>query len=79
MILSGIAMTCFFWQLEEVFSKAGMEVTKENRREIDGVIRNIVDMKSGNCPDVWREVKKRIAEDEAGFVSALKTAWKKRK
>jgi hypothetical protein len=31
-----------------------------------------------NCPATWREVKKRIAEDETGFVSMLKKAWNKR-
>jgi hypothetical protein len=72
-------MTCYFRGLKEVFSKAGIEVTKENRHEIDRIIRNIVGVEHGNCPDVWREVKKRMAEDTNGFVSALKTAWKKRK
>jgi len=32
-----------------------------------------------NCPAAWKEVKKRIAEDEADFVSKLKNAWNKRK
>jgi len=30
-----------------------------------------------NCPDTW-EVKRRIAEDEEGFVSKLKEAWSNR-
>ncbi|NWG10757.1 hypothetical protein HXY33_03265 [Candidatus Bathyarchaeota archaeon] len=71
-------MTCYFRHLKEVLSKARIEVTKENRREIDVVIRNIVGLKFGNCPDVWREVKKRIIEDEADFVSKLKDMWSKR-
>jgi hypothetical protein len=32
-----------------------------------------------NCPAAWKEVKKRIAEDEADFVFKLKNAWNKRK
>jgi len=31
-----------------------------------------------NCPVAWKEVKKRIAEDEEGFVSKLKEAWNKK-
>jgi len=27
-----------------------------------------------NCPDAWREVKKRVAEDEEGFVFKLREA-----
>jgi len=31
-----------------------------------------------NCPAAWREVKKRLAEDEEAFVSSLKKALSKR-
>jgi hypothetical protein len=65
--------------LKEVFAKAGIEVTRENRREIDGIVRGIVGMEYEGCPAIWREVKKRIAEDEVGFVSALKDAWNSKK
>jgi len=71
-------VTCYFRHLKEVFIKAGIEVTSENKRDIDKTIHNIVDVKYKNCSDVWREVKKRIAEDEEGFVSKLKEAWSKR-
>jgi hypothetical protein len=72
-------MTCYFRHLEEIFKKAGIEVTSENKREIDRVIRNIVGVKYVDCPATWREVKKRIGEDEAEFVLMLKEAWNKRK
>jgi hypothetical protein len=72
-------MTCYFRHLEEVFKKAGIEVTGENKREIDRIIHNIVNVKHKDCPTAWREVKKRIAEDEAQFVSMLKEAWNKGK
>ena len=72
-------MTCYFRHLKEIFKKAGIEVTGENKREIDRVIRNIVGVKYVDCPATWRKVKKRIAEDEAEFVLMLKEAWNKRK
>jgi ribosomal protein L17 len=72
-------MTCYFRHRKEIFKKAGIEVTSENKHEIDRVINNIVSVKYKNCPATWREVKKRIAEDEAEFVSMLKTAWSRRK
>jgi len=71
-------MTCYFRHLKEIFKKAGIEVTSKNKREIDGVIRDIVNVKHEDCPATWREVKKRITEDEAEFVSILKDAWNKR-
>jgi uncharacterized protein with HEPN domain len=72
-------MTCYFRHLEEVLRKAGIEVTSQNRREIDRIIHDIVGVDYKNCPVVWRQVKNRVAEDEAGFVSLLKNAWNNRK
>jgi hypothetical protein len=59
--------------------KAGIEVTSENRHEVDRIIHSVVGVEYKNCPATWREVKKRIAEDETGFVTMLKEAWNKRK
>ena len=71
-------MTCYFRHLNEVFEKAGIEVTRDNKHEIDRVIHNIVGVEYKNCPAVWREVKTRLAEDEEVFVSSLKKAFSKR-
>lgn len=65
-------MTCYFRHIQHIFRKVGIEVTKGNRREIDSVIHDLVGVEYKNCPATWKEVKKRIAEDEEGFVSELK-------
>ena len=70
-------MTCYFRHIQHVFKKAGIEVTSENKREIDRVIHDVVGVEYKNCPVAWREVKKRIAEDEEGFVSKLREALTK--
>jgi hypothetical protein len=70
-------MTCYFRHLQDVFKKAGIEVTGENKREIDKAIHGIVGVEYKNCPAAWREVKKLIAEDEKGFFSKLKDALAK--
>ena len=67
-------MTCYFRHLQEVFQEAGVEVTKDNKREIDRVIHGIVGVEYKNCPAAWREVKKRLAEDEEAFIKELKKA-----
>ena len=64
-------MTCYFRHLKEVFKKAGIEITKDNKREIDKVIHSIVGVEYKNCSTAWKEVKKKIIEDEAMFVSKL--------
>jgi hypothetical protein len=70
-------LTCYFRHIQDIFNKAGITVTSENKREIDRVIHGIVGVEYKNCSAAWREVKKRIAEDEEGFVSDLKEAWGK--
>ncbi len=68
-------MTCYFRHLQQVFEKAGIEVTSENRRDVDRLVHRIVGVEYKNCPATWREVKDRIAKDEEGFISKLKEAW----
>jgi hypothetical protein len=70
-------MTCYFRHLVGVFAKAGIEVTKENRKQLSSMLKMIT---GGDidCPAVWRQVKKRLTEDEDGFVSELKAAWENR-
>ena len=65
-------MTCYFRHLNDVFDKVGVTVTKENKQHIDKVIHSIVGTSYKNCSATWKEVKKRIAEDETKFVNTLK-------
>lgn len=71
-------MTCYFRHLKQVFEKAGIEVTPENKKELDRIIHNIVSVNYKNCPATWKQVKKLILEDEANFASKLKNEWENR-
>jgi hypothetical protein len=66
-------MTCYFRHLKPIFEKAEISITKENKQNIDRVIHSIVGVEYKNCPATWKEVKKRITEDEESFVNMLKT------
>lgn len=68
-----ITMTCYFRHLNEIFKKAGVKITKENKRDVDRVIHTIVGTSYKNCSATWKEVKRRIAEDEEKFVNTLKS------
>ncbi|MCW4005621.1 MAG: hypothetical protein NWF04_03360 [Candidatus Bathyarchaeota archaeon] len=68
-------MTCYFRHLGEVFRGAGIEVSAHNKKQLDRVIHDLVQVEYKNCPATWREVKKRLAEDAQGFVEQLKSAW----
>ena len=65
-------MTCYFRHLKDVFTRAGINITKENKKDVDRVIHGIVDVEYKNCPAAWNEVKKRIADSEENFLSELK-------
>ena len=59
--------------MKEVFAKAGVEITKENRKEVDRIIHSIVGIEYKNCSDTWKAVKVKLADDEDAFIRALKT------
>jgi hypothetical protein len=65
-------MTCYFRHLKPIFEKAGVIITKENKKDVDRAIHSIVGIEYKNCPATWKEVKKRITEDEQSFVNAIK-------
>ena len=66
-------MTCYFRHMKDVFQKAGIAVTKENKKDVDRTIHKIVGVDYKNCSATWKEVKKRIVKDEQGFVTMLKS------
>ena len=66
-------MTCYFRHLNEIFEKAGVTITKENKQDVNRAIHSIVGVEYKNCSATWKEVKKRIAEDEESFVNTLKS------
>ena len=73
-----LPVTCYFRHLEDVFKKAGIPVTTQNKVEVDRIIHGTVGVDYKNCPETWRQVKKRIAEDEEDFVAELRKAWRRR-
>ncbi|MFW9799582.1 MAG: hypothetical protein ACFFD9_04050 [Candidatus Thorarchaeota archaeon] len=65
-------MTCYFRHVGRLLEDIGIVVTKENKRDIDRKIHELVGVDYKDCPTTWRAVKQRMAEDEDGFVSSLK-------
>jgi len=67
-------LTCYFRhkQMKDVFERAGVVITKENRKDVDRVIHSIVGVEYKSCPDTWRAVKAMLAEDEDAFILELR-------
>jgi hypothetical protein len=57
--------------MKDVFEKASVEITKENRKDVDRVIHSIVGVEYKNCSDTWRAVKAKLVEDEEAFIQEL--------
>ncbi|MHA1924633.1 MAG: hypothetical protein ACXABV_17645 [Candidatus Thorarchaeota archaeon] len=64
-------MTCYFRHITRVFEEIDIEITKENKRDIDKVIHEIVGVDYKNCSAAWKEVKKRLADNEEAFIASL--------
>ena len=70
-------MSCYFRHMKDVLAEAGVEVTKENKKEIDGIIHRLVEVEYKNFSPTWKAVKEHIKGDDRvrnQFVKKLKTA-----
>ena len=71
-------MSCYFRHMKDVL-EAGIEITKDNKKEIDRIIHGLVDVEYKNCSPVWKAVKDHIQKDEEArnkFIKRLKAKLK---
>ena len=57
-----------------IFDQIGVEVTSENKKEIDSKIHEMMGVQYKNCPDTWRAIKSRMADNEEKFLIDLRKA-----
>ena len=43
-------MSCYFRPMKDFLDEAGIEVTMENKKDIDRIIHGLVDVEYKNCP-----------------------------
>jgi hypothetical protein len=73
-------MSCYFRHMKDIFAEVGLEVTTENKKEVDRLIHGLVEVIYKNCPPTWRAVKgKIIGNDKARgeFIKSLKEELRK--
>jgi hypothetical protein len=66
--------------MKEILEEAGVEVTKENKKDIDRIIHGLVDVEYKNCSPAWKGVKEQIKIDDKtrkSFINRLKQEIKK--
>ncbi len=57
-----------------IFEEIGVEPTKDTKKDMDRKIHDLLGVEYKNCSATWKEVKKRLEDDEVGFVADLKKA-----
>ena len=68
-------MSCYFRHMKDVLEEVGIEVTKDNKKDIDRIIHGLVDMTYKDCSPTWKKVKEHIKTDETArsqFIKHLK-------
>jgi len=58
--------------MKDVFAEVGVAATKENKKEYDRKIHELLGVEYKNCSSTWKLVKSRLAEDRDGFIGQLK-------
>jgi hypothetical protein len=68
-------MSCYFRHLKDIFAEAGIEVTPDNKKQIDQAIHRIVKVEYKNCPAAWKEIKTGVADlpKRQEFIAKLKS------
>ncbi len=57
-------MSCYFRHIKDILDEAGIEVTPNNRKQIDQAIHQIVEVSYKACPHTWRKLKQHIIGNE---------------
>jgi hypothetical protein len=56
----------------ELFTELGINVTKENMKEIDERLHEYLSVDYRNCAATWKMIRKRLKEDGEGFKQRLR-------
>ncbi len=69
-------MPCYFRHIKDILVEAGIEVTPDNRKQIDQVIHQIVGVADKECLETWKRLKEQIIGNEQkrqDFINRLKS------
>ncbi len=57
-------MSCYLRHLSEVMKEAGIEVTRENKKDIDRALHSLAGVEYKNCSSTWKELKRMLQSKE---------------
>lgn len=65
-------MSCYFRHMKDVLEEAGIDVTPKNKKEVDRVLHELVEVEYKDCSPAWKAVKDRIKGDKAARAEFVK-------
>lgn len=73
-------MSCYFRHISHLLSEAGIEVTRENKMEVDRLVHAYLDVEYKDCPATWMAFKEKVGEDEKArkkFIAHMKKGFRR--
>ena len=68
-------MSCYFRHMKNELEEAGVQITRENKKDIDRILHEMADVAYKNCSPTWKAIKAHIKADEKArqaFIQELK-------
>ena len=56
-------MSCYFRHMKDVLDEVGVQITPENKKEIDAILHSIVGVDYKNCSPAWNAIKEMVKGD----------------
>ena len=75
-------MSCYFRHMRDVMEEVGIEITPENKREIDRILHGIAGVEYKNCSGAWKRIKRMVKGEPAErerFVEKLMSALERKR
>ena len=70
-------MSCYLRHIRDVMEEAGIEITPDNRKEIDRILHGIAGVPYKDCSKAWKRIKEMVKgepDQRARFVEKLRAA-----
>ena len=67
-------MSCYFRHMKDVLDEAGIRVDKENKKDVDRIIHEIVGVEYKDCSPTWKE---RCSTPTAWWANFPASIWMK--
>ena len=56
-------MSCYFRHVKHILQEAGIEVSSDNKKQIDQAIHEIIGTTYKDCPGTWKKLKLAINDE----------------